>query len=54
MSARVVDESSISLPVRGSKLDEHGIYAEPNMSAAIHEALLALSRSVAAFRNEER
>ena len=54
MSARVVDESSIALPVRGSKLDEQGIYAESNMSAAIHEALLALSRSVAAFRNDER
>ena len=54
MSARVVDESSIVLPVRGSRLDEHGIYDEPNMSAAIHEALLALSRSVAAFRDDEQ
>lgn len=52
MSARVVDESSIVLPVRGSKLDEDGIYAEPNMSASIRAALLALSRSVAGLTDD--
>ncbi len=54
MSARVVNESSIILPVRGSRLDEDGIHDEPNMSAAIYAALLALSRAVAAFRDDEQ
>jgi hypothetical protein len=53
MSARVVDESSIILPVRGSRLDEDGIYDEPNMSASIRLALLALARAVAAIRDEQ-
>jgi chromate reductase len=53
MSARVVDESSIALPVRGSGLDEDGIYDEPNMSAFIREALLALARAATTFRDEQ-
>ena len=53
MSARVVDESSIALPVRGSRLDEDGIYDEPNMSASIREALLALARAATTFRDEQ-
>jgi chromate reductase len=53
MSASVVDESSIALPVRGSRLDEDGIYNEPNMSASIREALHALAHAVEIFRNEQ-
>jgi chromate reductase len=53
MSAHVVDESSIALPVRGSGLDEDGIYDEPNMSAFIREALLALARAATTFRDEQ-
>jgi chromate reductase, NAD(P)H dehydrogenase (quinone) len=54
MSARVVDESSIVLPVRGSRLDEDGIYDEPTMSALIRESLLALAHAVAVFRSEQQ
>ena len=53
MSARVVDESSIVVPVRGSRLDEDGIYDEPDMSASIREALLALARAATTFRDEQ-
>jgi len=41
------------VPVRGSRLDEDGIYDEPNMSASIREALLALARAVTTFRDEQ-
>jgi chromate reductase, NAD(P)H dehydrogenase (quinone) len=53
MSARVVDESSIVVPVRGSRLDEDGIYDEPNMSASIRVALLALARAATTLRDEQ-
>jgi chromate reductase, NAD(P)H dehydrogenase (quinone) len=53
MSAHVVDESSIVLPVRGSRLDEDGIYDEPNMSASIRVALLALARAATTFSDEQ-
>ena len=53
MSAHVVDESSIVLPIRGSKLDEDGIYNEMDMSASIRKALLVLAQAVTAFRVEQ-
>ncbi len=53
MSARVVEESSIVLPVRGSRLDENGIHDEPDMSASIREARRALARAVVTFRDEQ-
>ncbi|NOU00040.1 MAG: NAD(P)H-dependent oxidoreductase [Gallionella sp.] len=46
MSARVVDEASIDLPIRGAKLDEDGIYEDVKMSAAIRTALQALTDGV--------
>jgi hypothetical protein len=54
MSAHVVDVSSITLPVRGSRLYEDGIYNEPDMSFSIREALRALACAVAMFRDERR
>ena len=53
MSAHVVDESSIVLPIRGSKLDEDGIYNDPDMSASIRKTLLVLAQAVTAFRVEQ-
>lgn len=54
MSAHVVNESSIVLPVSGSKLDEDGIYADPDMSASIRSALQSLSNAVVEFRGHEQ
>lgn len=54
MSARVVNESSIVLPVGGSGLDEEGIYADPDMSVSIRAALRALSHAVAELREHEQ
>lgn len=53
MSARVVDEASIDLPIRGAKLDEDGIYADLKMSVAIRIALQALSGAVIEYREHE-
>ncbi len=46
ISARVVDDASIDLPIRGAKLDEDGIYADLKMSVAIRTALQALTDRV--------
>lgn len=54
MSARIVDESSITVPVSGSMLDENGIYAHPDMSVSIHAALQALSRAVIEVRHDKQ
>ena len=54
MSARVVNESSIVLPVSGCWLDEEGIYADPDMSVSIRAALRALSHAVAELREHEQ
>ena len=48
MSARIVEEACIVLPIRGARLDEIGIHAEPAMAAAIQAALAALRQAVMA------
>jgi len=53
MSARVVDSASVVLPVRGARLDENGIHAEPRMAAAPRDALLALAHATAAFSEQD-
>ncbi len=50
MSARVVNESSIVVPVNGFKLDEDGIYTDPDISVSIRAALRVLSHAVVEFR----
>ncbi|MGZ5855667.1 MAG: NADPH-dependent FMN reductase [Burkholderiaceae bacterium] len=46
MSARIVEEASITVPLRGSRLDEQGIFSDPTISAALREALQALKAVV--------
>lgn len=46
MSANIVDEASITLPVIGSGLDERGIVAHTDMSNALRRALDALRNAV--------
>jgi chromate reductase len=46
MSARVVAEASISVPVSGKKLDEAGIVAHPEISSAVRAALEAFARAI--------
>ncbi|MGZ5779434.1 MAG: NADPH-dependent FMN reductase [Burkholderiaceae bacterium] len=46
MSAHIVEEASITVPLRGSRLDEQGIFSDPTISAALREALQALKAVV--------
>jgi len=46
MSALVVEESSITVPVLGSGLDEEGIIAHPEISQRLIEALRSLDAAV--------
>lgn len=43
MSAVIVDEACLRLPLLGSGLDEDGMVASPEVSSAVREALRALS-----------
>lgn len=52
MSARIVDEASITVPILGSKLDEQDIVSDPEISAALYEAILAFRRAIALHRAE--
>lgn len=47
MSARVVDEASITLPIIGAGLDEAGIVADPELAGALQLALRALQAAIA-------
>lgn len=46
MTARLVAEASITLPLQGKKMDAAGIAVDPDFSQALHTALLALTRAV--------
>lgn len=52
MSAKIVEEASITVPILGSKLDESGIVAHPAISAALYEATLAFRRAIERYRAE--
>jgi len=52
MSARVVEEASITVPLRGARLDEQGIFSDPTISTALREALQALKAAVERFETE--
>lgn len=47
MSARIVEEASITLPILGSNLDESGIINHPAISAALRNALHAFRTKIA-------
>ncbi|HEV7505458.1 MAG TPA: NADPH-dependent FMN reductase [Thermoanaerobaculia bacterium] len=46
MSARVVAEACISVPVSGKKLDEAGIVAHPEIAGTVRAALEAFARAI--------
>jgi NAD(P)H-dependent FMN reductase len=46
MSARLVDEASIAVPLRGKRLDAAGIVADPEIAGAVREALAAFARAI--------
>jgi len=52
MSARVVEEASITVPLRGARLDEQGIFSDPTISAALRGALQALKTVVDRIKAE--
>lgn len=52
MSALIVEESSISVPVLGSGLDEAGIIAHPEISQRLVESLLSLDIAVRQLRKD--
>lgn len=43
MSARLVPQASVALPLQGSRLDLDGILARPDLVQALREALVALA-----------
>jgi NAD(P)H-dependent FMN reductase len=47
MSAVIVGPASLSIPLLGAKLDEHGMVADPAVSSAILRSLAALRSAVA-------
>jgi len=52
MSARVIEESSISVPILGSGLDEEGIIAHPDISRRLVESLQSLETAVYQLRKD--
>ncbi|MGZ3159310.1 MAG: NADPH-dependent FMN reductase [Burkholderiaceae bacterium] len=52
MSARIVDEASITVPLRGSRLDEQGIFSNQEIAATLLESLQQLKRAVNRIRVE--
>ena len=52
MSARLVESASITLPILGSNLDEEGIVMHPEISLALHSALVELCTAVTEFHVE--
>ena len=53
MSARIVDEASIVLPILGAGLDEAGMVSHPEISAALREALQVFQAAIADFQAED-
>jgi len=49
MSAAIVEDASITVPILGSKLDEDGIVSHPEISRLLRESLLALQRCIPAI-----
>lgn len=48
MSARLIEEACVTIPVQGSQLDAEGMMADARIAAAIHAMLAALARGVTA------
>ncbi len=52
MSALIVEESSITVPILGSGLDEAGIIAHPDISRRLVNSLQSLNAAVCQFQND--
>jgi hypothetical protein len=50
MSARIVDEASITLPLLGKNLDEAGIVSHPEISRMLCAAIAAFARAIESYR----
>jgi hypothetical protein len=46
MSARVVEQASITLPILGANLDEEGIVTHPMISVALRQMLTTLQAGI--------
>jgi len=49
MSVRLIEEASIIVPLLGKKVDVPGLIADPDMSHAIHSALVTLAHVICLF-----
>lgn len=49
MSALIMEEASITVPILGSKLDEEGIVAHPEISIQLRQSLLTLQKCFPEF-----
>ena len=53
MSARLIEDASITVPILGSHLDLAGIVSSPRIAIVLGEMLVALQSAVVLFRAEE-
>ena len=54
MSARLVDDAFVVLPLRGRPLDAAGIAADPELSAALGGGLARFAAAIAAEPRADR
>jgi NAD(P)H-dependent FMN reductase len=52
MSAVIIESASVTVPLRGARLDEDGIVAHPSVAPALRQALAALGVAVASLQRE--
>lgn len=52
MSAHIIEEASITVPILGANLSEDEIVLHPDISAALYAALVAMRAAVVAARSE--
>ena len=53
MSGRLVREASVAIPLLGTRLDEAGIVASPELAELLRSAILAFAQAIEAFKAEE-
>lgn len=51
MSARLIEEASVTIPMLGRNLDAEGIAADATLSGALRTALIDLGAAIADFKN---
>jgi chromate reductase, NAD(P)H dehydrogenase (quinone) len=53
MSARIVAEASITVPLRGKDLDAAGIVSHPEWSSAVRAALVTFARAIETLQGDQ-